>query len=69
MQMKSLLNLEVTKNERLYSFSIPTGAPYGEAYDAIFSCLEMIIDLQKKGVDQLKTQNNSNVTESTVQPS
>ena len=57
MELKSTLNFEVTKNERSYRISIPFGAPYGEAYDAIFSCLEGLVDLQKKGVEQLKSQN------------
>lgn len=57
MELKSTLNFEVTKNERTYRISIPVGAPYGEAYDSIFACLEGLVDLQKKGVEQLKAQN------------
>lgn len=59
MDLKTTLNFEVTKNERTYRVIIPLGAPYGEAYDAVFSCLEGIVDLQRKGVEQLKAQSEA----------
>lgn len=62
MELKTTLNFEVTKNDRTYRVYIPLGAPYGEAYDAVFSCLEGIVDLQKKGVEQLKSQAQQEVT-------
>jgi hypothetical protein len=56
MELKTTLNFEVTKNERNYRVSVPLGAPYGEAYDAVFSCLEGIVEYQRKSVEQLKSQ-------------
>lgn len=56
MEMKSVIKFEITKNERTYSFFVPTGAPYGETYDAIFSFLNQILENQKANLEQLKSQ-------------
>lgn len=67
MNFKTTLNFEVTQNERTYCVSIPVGAPYGEAYDAIFKCLEGIVEWQKKSIEQLKSQAQPATPENPVQ--
>jgi hypothetical protein len=57
MELKNKLSFEITKNDRVYEFSIPSGAPYGETYDAIFTFLEKILEQQKNNIDSLKKQN------------
>jgi hypothetical protein len=57
MNMKSTIDFEITKNDRVYRFNIPAGAPYGETYDAIFTFLEKILDQQKASIQSLKEQN------------
>lgn len=48
MNIREIINLEVKKEERTYVFSIPRGAPLGEAYDVV---LEMAA-----GVDGMFTE-------------
>ena len=55
--------IEVTKNDRLYQFFIPAGAPYGETYDALFQCLEDVTEMQKISIDQIKNQNPNPIQE------
>jgi hypothetical protein len=68
MDLKTTLNFEVTKNDRVYRVILPLGAPYGEAYDAVFACLEGIVNLQKKGVEQLKAQAAGEVNAEPITP-
>ena len=63
MTIKSMLMIEVTKNDRLYQFFIPAGAPYGETYDALFQCLEDVTEMQKISIDQIKNQNPNPIQE------
>jgi hypothetical protein len=57
MNMKSVVIISITKNNRTYDFSMPVGAPYGEAYDVAFECLNEIVGMSKKAVEQLKQGN------------
>jgi len=66
MTIKSFIAIEVTKNDRLYQFFIPAGAPYGETYDALFKCLEDVSEMQKLSIEQAKSQNPNNSTEAKV---
>jgi len=54
MKQEGLVKLEAEKNERSYSFIMPLGAPYGEAYDILFEMMQEIVDLSKKAADKLK---------------
>jgi len=64
MTVKSLLCIEVVKGERTYQFYIPAGAPYGETYDALFTCLENVSEMQKISIEQLKNQHPANQSSS-----
>jgi hypothetical protein len=54
MEQKAMYVIEETKNNRVYSFSMPMGAPIGEAYDVAFSILEQIVELSKQAVAKAK---------------
>lgn len=45
--------LEIEKNGRLYSLSMPMGAPHGEAYDCLFSMLQDVIEMAKNASDKV----------------
>ena len=42
MDIKQILQFCTTKNDRLYSFHVPSGAPLGELYDAAFEILNEV---------------------------
>ncbi len=48
MELKSFISLEVTKDKNIYSFHLPTGATYGEAYDAAFEVLNKLMEMQQE---------------------
>ncbi len=49
MNLKSCVTIEITKNDRLYTFTMPVGAPFGEAYDVSYEVLLKIAELAKDG--------------------
>ena len=48
------VNLQVEKNDRVYVFSLPVGAPYGECYDAAHECLQEIMKMAQAAADKAK---------------
>ena len=42
-EMNSKISMDVNKDERLYSFCMPQGSPVGEAYDACFEVLQLLL--------------------------
>lgn len=54
MELKSILALEVVKNERTYRLELPVGAPLGEAYEATWEMLKKIVELVNESVDKAK---------------
>lgn len=54
MDYLSQIVIEIKKNDRVYRFEIPMGAPYGEAYDACFEALGGIMELAKNAKDRVK---------------
>ena len=47
MELKSLILVEVKKDDRVYRFEMPVGAPLGECYDAAFQALNKIAELMR----------------------
>ena len=45
MNQSLYVKIEIEKNERVYSFNLPMGAPIGEAYDAAHDCLQAIVKM------------------------
>lgn len=54
MDVKTQVVLEVKKNDRIFSYCMPAGAPFGEAYDAAYEILQQIIEFSKKATETLK---------------
>ncbi len=59
MAVKAYVTIEIVKNERVYTFSIPVGAPYGEAYDAVAEAKATVFDLLAKSLEADKQQESS----------
>ena len=56
MDLRSYVSIEVKKNDRVYSYLMPVGAPFGEAYDAAFEVLQSVLDMAKKSSEQINKQ-------------
>lgn len=54
MNVKSYIDVEIVKGERVYHFFMPVGAPFGEAYDAAFEALSNITEMAKHAVESAK---------------
>lgn len=54
MDIMSTIQLRIIKNDRSYYFSIPVGAPYGEACDVLFECIEKLTDMMKEAASKSK---------------
>lgn len=54
MDLSSRVILTVKKNDRVFELHMPMGAPYGEAYDAIFEMLGNIVELSKEAAEKAK---------------
>lgn len=54
MEHKTAVILQTSKNDRLYQFIIPMGAPYGEVFDVAFEMLAGAEEFSKKAVEQAK---------------
>jgi hypothetical protein len=50
MEVKNVLTIQIEKNERIYTFSIPMGAPYGECIDVAFEVLKGVNELSQQAV-------------------
>lgn len=67
--MKVLNNVEfvVEKNERRFSFYMPIGASFGEAYDSAMECaaevMKMADEARKKAEGQFKPEEADKVVE------
>lgn len=54
MELKSIVAIEVEKNERIFKLELPVGAPLGDAYEACWEMLNKIVAMAKESVDQAK---------------
>lgn len=52
MNLKSILIIEIEKNDHKFQFSMPAGVSYGEAYDAAFKVLHQVLEMAKNVADQ-----------------
>ena len=52
--IKTHVTIEVDRNGKVYRFSIPAGAPFGESFDAAFEALDIISTWQKKAKENAK---------------
>ena len=54
MKINSYITLSVERDERVYQFLIPQGAPYGETYDVVFSLLNQVRKLSEQAAEKVK---------------
>jgi hypothetical protein len=54
MELKSVVVIETKKNDRIFQFSMPVGAPFGECYDACFEVLNKVVELSKEAAEAAK---------------
>lgn len=54
MNVQSMVVIEIERNGRLYTFSMPVGAPYGEAYDAAFEALQSVLDMARQSAERAR---------------
>lgn len=50
MELKNIMTMQIERNERVYVFSIPMGAPYGECIDVAFELLKGVSELSKQAI-------------------
>jgi hypothetical protein len=63
MNVKATVNIMIEKNERTYVFSMPVGAPFGEAYDAAFEALTQISNMAKEAIESARNKESKSVEE------
>lgn len=63
MEMKNCIEFVVTKGERTYTFHMPTGAPFGELYDAAFEMLNEVLRLAQEAAQKAAPKELSETTQ------
>jgi hypothetical protein len=54
MEQKAALIFERKKEERVYQFIIPVGAPFGEVFDVVFEMLGAAQEFSKQALESSK---------------
>lgn len=54
MDIVSKVAIEIKKEDRVYRFEMPVGAPFGECYDSAFQVLNKIAELSKEAAEKVK---------------
>lgn len=52
LELKPTVNIVIERNGRVYNFSMPVGAPLGEAYDVSWEVVKAVLGLSKQAVEQ-----------------
>lgn len=55
MIVKNIIVFETSKNERVYSFSFPIGAPIGEIHDALYDMVKETLEVAQKTAESIKS--------------
>jgi hypothetical protein len=61
MNQKLYVHLEVEKDANKFVFSMPVGAPLGDAYNACFEALEEILKMAKTATEKMKANESGEV--------
>lgn len=54
MNQKAYIHLEISKEDRVYTYEMPFGAQYQECYDVAIEFANKIIELAQQAEDQRK---------------
>ena len=63
MELKNCIEFSVVKEDRVYTFHAPAGAPFGELYDAAFETLNEIVRLAQEAAQKAAPKNISDSTQ------
>lgn len=55
MTLKQTFTFEITKNERLFTFTMPSGTPIGEAYDVGHELLQALVKLAGEAAEKARS--------------
>lgn len=53
-KIKTIVNIEIQKEDNVFQFFIPAGAPLGQAFDASMECLDIISSWKQKALEKAK---------------
>jgi lysyl-tRNA synthetase class I len=56
MEQRLTIELKITKEERIYTFTMPYGVSHGEAYDVAHEFLANLVEIHKQQTELLKRQ-------------
>ncbi len=56
MEQRLAIELRITKEERIYTFTMPYGASHGEVYDVVHEFLVNLVEMHKQKVEHMKRQ-------------
>jgi len=54
MTQKAVVKLVKEVDEKVYSFEMPIGAPFGQSYDVLFEMLQEVIEMSKTAAEKAK---------------
>lgn len=66
MNIRAVINIEIEKNDRTYIFSMPVGAPFGEAYDAAYEALSKILTIAAEEAEKNRAKTDTKEAEQEV---
>jgi hypothetical protein len=52
MDIKNCVEFNVSKGDRVYTFHVPAGAPFGEIYDAAFEVLTQCVQFAQEAAQK-----------------
>lgn len=67
MKQTGMVRLQKEINERVYSFDMQIGAPYGETYDVLFDMMQEIVKLSKEAADRIERVSEKKEDEASVE--
>lgn len=67
MEQVAMVKLSTKRNERIYTFEMPIGSPYGEAYDAAHEVLQQITKMAHEAAERVKREDVSIKTDEVIE--
>lgn len=61
MDIKSCIEFSTKRGDRVYTFHVPAGAPFGEMYDAAFECLGQFMQMAQEAAQKAAPKEVSDV--------
>jgi hypothetical protein len=61
MDQRITIEFKITKEDRVYTFSMPYGCAHGESYDVVYEILMTIADMAKQRAESLQRNEDDDV--------